>query len=84
MKIRVSILKFQKLTSFEVKSHGHPFILSSLVILELIPFNPVVGFMAGSSCFNPILYAFRCRNFQEGFKRMLCREGTGQKEIQLR
>ena len=47
--------------------------------------STVVGFVfAGSSCFNPILYAFRSRNFQEGFKRMLCREGTGQNEIQLR
>ena len=27
-----------------------------------------------SLCFNPILYAFRSTNFQESFKRMLCRE----------
>ena len=47
--------------------------------------SSVVGFVfAGSSCFNPILYAFRSRNFQEGFKRILCRERTAQNEIQLR
>ena len=47
--------------------------------------SSVVGFVfAGSSCFNPILYAFRSRNFQEGFKRILCRERTAQNEIELR
>ena len=35
-----------------------------------------------SLCFNPIIYAFRSRNFQEGFKRIIfCRGPPTQNEI---
>ena len=37
-----------------------------------------------SLCLNPIFYAFRSTNFQEGFKRiLLCRKPTPQNEVQL-
>ena len=38
-----------------------------------------------SLCFNPILYAFRSTNFQEGFKRIIfCRRSPPPNEVQLR
>ena len=48
-------------------------------------FTSVVhGMFAFSLCCNPILYAFRSKNFREGFKRIiLCRKQTLQNEIQL-
>ena len=48
-------------------------------------FKMCVNFaFACSLCFNPILYAFRSTNFQEGFKRIiLCWKQTPQNEIQL-
>ena len=46
--------------------------------------NVVDCMFAVSLCFNPILYAFRSKNFREGFKRIiLCRKQTPQNEIQL-
>jgi len=49
------------------------------------PLSYVCEFVfACSLCFNPILYAFRSTNFQEGFKRIiLCWKQTPQNEIQL-
>ena len=46
--------------------------------------NAVDCMFAVSLCFNPILYAFRSKNFREGFKRIILRrKQTPQNEIQL-
>ena len=46
--------------------------------------NVVDCIFAVSSCCNPILYAFRSKNFREGFKRIiLCRKQTPQNEFHL-